>query len=234
MPDPFNGSAEVRLAYEALHAAILAAARPERESLQALAARHGTDKADNCVHYETYLHALRDQPVTLLEIGIGGGPAPTSGGASLRTWRDYFPQGRIIGLDIADKSPHAEGRVQVFQGSQDDAGFLRAVAGQVGELDVVVDDGSHVSAHIILSFETLFPFLKRGGLYIVEDVGTSYWPSSGGSRNLDEPWTTMNYFKRAADGLQWPHSAGAVTPTPVTSQLAMVHFWQNFIVLRKA
>lgn len=234
MPDSFNGSADVQMAYEALQAAILAAGVPKRESLASLAARHGTDKADNCAHYETYLGGLRDQPVTLLEIGVGGGPEPSSGGASLRTWRDYFPQGRIIGVDIADKSPHAESRVQVFQGSQNDPQFLQAVARQAGELDIVVDDGSHVSAHIILSFETLFPFLKQGGLYIVEDVGTSYWPTSGGSRNLDEPWTTMNYFKRAADGLQWPHSDGAVTPTAITSQLATVHFWRNFIVLRKA
>ncbi len=233
MPDPFNGSAAARLAYEALQAAILAAGPPPRESLQALALRHGTDKADNSPHYETYLRGLRDQPVTLLEIGIGGDPTPSSGGASLRTWRDYFPQGRIIGVDIADKSPHAGNRVEVFQGSQDDPAFLRAVAGQAGALDVVVDDGSHVSAHIILSFETLFPFLKPGGLYIVEDVGTSYWPSSGGSKDLNDPLTTMNYFKRAADGLQWPHSDGAVAPTPITSHLALVHFWQNFIVLRK-
>ena len=235
MTDPFNGSAEARLAYEALRRAILAAAAapPERESLASLAARHGTDKVGNCVHYETYFRELRDQPVTLLEIGIGGGPVPSSGGGSLRTWRDYFPQGRVIGVDIADKSPHAEERVQVFQGSQDDPAFLRSVAEQAGPLDVVIDDGSHMSAHIVLTFETLFPHLKKGGLYIVEDVGTSYWPHNGGSRNLDEPWTTMNYFKRAADGIQWPFSDGAVTPTAITSQLGMVHFWQNFIVLRK-
>lgn len=233
MFDLFNGSAEVRLAYEALQAAILTAGLPKRKSLASLATQHGTNKADNCVHYEMYLRELRDQPITLLEIGVGGGPVPSSGGASLRTWRDYFLQGRIIGVDIADKSPHAEARVQVFQGSQNDPEFLRATARQIGDLDIIIDDGSHVSAHIILSFETLFPFLKRGGLYIVEDVGTSYWPVSGGSRNLDEPWTTMNYFKRAADGLQWPHSDGAVTPMAITSQLGMVHFWQNFIVLRK-
>ena len=233
MSDPFHGSARARLAYEALRDAIVAGCRPARESLSQVALRHGTDKADNCVHYETYLAGLRDQPITLLEIGIGGGPDPSSGGASLRTWRDYFPHARIAGLDIHDKSPHAQDRVQVFQGDQSNAASLRAVAERLGELDVVIDDGSHFSAHITLTFETLFPALKKGGLYFVEDVGTSYWPVSGGSRNLDEPWTTMNYFKRAADGLQWPHSDGAVTPTPITAQLGFVHFWRNFIVLQK-
>ncbi len=43
----------------------------------------------------------------------------------------------------------------------------------------------------------------------------------------------MNYFKRAADGIQWPHSRGAVTRSSPSSDLEFVHFWLNFIVLKK-
>lgn len=58
-------------------------------SLRQLAEKTGTDKAPNCHVYEKYLRHLRDQPFTLLEIGIGGGDDPNAGGASLRMWKNY-------------------------------------------------------------------------------------------------------------------------------------------------
>ena len=99
-------------------------------------------------------------------------------------------------------------------------------------LDVIVDDGSHVSAHVILSFETLYPSLKPGGIYIVEDIGTSYWPHYGGSRDANAGWTMMNYFKRAADWVQRPFAAGEPGGS-ILASLEFVHFWPNFIVMRK-
>jgi len=146
--------------------------------LVALARTHGTDKEENCRVYDGYLGKLRAEPITLLEIGVGGDPKPGTGGASLRMWRDFFQQGHIHAIDINDKSSHAESRVHIYQGSQNDEAFLKAVAQKIGDIDVIIDDGSHFSSHIIKSFETLFPFLAKGGLYIVEDIGTFYWRSS--------------------------------------------------------
>ena len=148
-------------------------------------------------------------------------------------WRDYFPFGQIFGIDVFDKSPHAADRIHVRKGSQDDADFLRSVAEEMSEVDIIIDDGSHFSSHVIKSFETLCPYLKSGGIYIVEDIGTSYWPEREGSLDLNDPNTSMNYFKRVADGVQWPHSRGLVEPTPITRCLEFVHFGNNFVVMRK-
>jgi hypothetical protein len=67
-----------------------------RSSLDELAVRHGTDKSSRrhgfAEIYETYVRPLRDEPIAMLEIGVWKG-------ASLRMWADYFPNGRIHGLD---------------------------------------------------------------------------------------------------------------------------------------
>lgn len=68
--------------------------------------------------------------MTLLEIGIGGYGDPTQGGGSLRMWKEFFPNGRVIGVDINDKSGLAEDRVTILRGDQGDGKFLR----DLGEL----------------------------------------------------------------------------------------------------
>jgi hypothetical protein len=105
----------------------------------------------------------------------------TYGGASLAMWADYFPQGRIVGIDIAEKQLNLDPRVQVFQGSQADAAFLARLSEQHGPFDIVIDDGSHIPQHVAASFNVLFPKLRDGGLYVIEDVQTGFWPNFGGS-----------------------------------------------------
>jgi hypothetical protein len=66
--------------------------------------------------------------------------------------------------------------------------------------DIIIDDGSHVSKHIIKTFNFLFDYLVDGGLYIAEDLQTSYFPRFGGSRlNLRKKNTSLNFFKTHVD-----------------------------------
>src|SRR5437764_19755 len=127
------------------------------ESLKELAERFGTDKGPYCRTYESYFRPYKDHPIRPFEIGIGGYGEPLAGGASLRMWKNYFPNGQIFGFDLHDKSAHAEERITVFQGDQTDAARLHFVLDQIGSVDVIIDDGSHISAHVIASFEALFP-----------------------------------------------------------------------------
>ena len=237
---PFPGVEETKEAFLALEQTLvkfkeaMSATGRLRPSLRELAETHDAAKGSNCSGYEMFLRGFRDQPVKLLEIGIGGDwNNPSSGGGSLRMWREYFQRGQIYAVDVFDKSPHNADRIHVRQGSQDDANFLRSVAAEMAEIDIIIDDGSHFSSHVIKSFETLFPYLKSGGIYIVEDIATSYWPERDGSLDVNDPATSMNYFKRAADGAQWVHSRGVVQCTPITQFLEFVHFGNNFIVMRK-
>ncbi len=119
--------------------------------------------------YEEYFKALRRNKVSVLEIGV-------KGGASLRTWKAYFPHADIFGLDIDPECKrHEEDRIHIEIGSQDDVPFLERCFGGDRKFDVIIDDGSHVNRHIITSFETLFyKRLNPGGIYILEDLRTSY------------------------------------------------------------
>jgi cephalosporin hydroxylase len=121
--------------------------------------------------YDRHFAPYRGRPLTLLEIGV-------SEGGSLELWRDYFGKDAVItGIDV---DPQCASRVdapnRVLIGSQDDARFLRSVVAEAGAPDIIIDDGSHVSRHQRASFKTLFPLLKTGGIYVIEDMHTSYWP----------------------------------------------------------
>jgi demethylmacrocin O-methyltransferase len=154
------------------------------DPLTRIALRHGTDKWGahfyTPVYHQLFAH-LRDRPVRLLEIGIGGYEFARLGGASLAMWAEYFPNGRILGIDVFAKTLDLGPRVSVRQGSQDDAAFLTRMSAEHGPFDIVIDDGSHVPAQVIASFDVLFPLLADGGLYVIEDVQTTFWPDFGGA-----------------------------------------------------
>jgi demethylmacrocin O-methyltransferase len=154
------------------------------DPLTRIALRHGTDKWGahfyTPVYHQLFAH-LRDRPVRLLEIGIGGYEFARLGGASLAMWAEYFPNGRILGIDVFAKTLDLGPRVSVSQGSQDDAAFLTRMSAEHGPFDIVIDDGSHVPAQVIASFDVLFPLLADGGLYVIEDVQTTFWPDFGGA-----------------------------------------------------
>jgi hypothetical protein len=153
--------------------------------------------------YEQHLARFRHRPITLLEIGVGGYADATRGGASLRMWKAYFPLGNIVGLDIEDKSQFAEDRVTILQGSQADVPFLERVGAQFGPFDIVIDDGSHRCGHVITTFGALFPHVKSDGVYVVEDLQTSYWERYGGSSRPNTAGTSMTMLQRLTDGLNY-------------------------------
>lgn len=112
-------------------------------------------------------------------------------------WKKYFPFGSIYSVDIYDKSRLQESRIKIFRGGQVDKNFLEAISNEIEGIDLIIDDGSHLNDHVIESFKLLFPKLKDGGIYVVEDTQTSYWKHFGGdSENLNNPNTTMNFLKR--------------------------------------
>ena len=166
---------------------------------------YGTDKIGThfyTPHYQTHLRRFKYKRINLLEIGVGGYENPLGGGRSLRMWKKYFPFGKIFSLDIYDKSALQENRIKIFKGSQVDKNFLDKVIEVTGKIDIIIDDGSHINEHVIETFNLLFPKLKDGGIYVIEDTQTSYWEDFGGdSADLNNPKTMMNYFKSLTDAL---------------------------------
>lgn len=135
----------------------------------------GTDKAralgfhDYCRIYDVLFTPLRDEPITLLELGWGGYNDPHGGGQSAAMWRQYFSKADINIIDIEPKICAVSG-VRLFCGSQDDKDFLAEVHGETGDYDIVIDDASHEPYRTMKSFALLWPRLRSGGYYVVEDL----------------------------------------------------------------
>ena len=203
-----------------------------------LATIYGTDKWNAhwyAQHYHRHFQGLRKKRLKILEIGVGGDDDPKRGGASLRMWKKYFPNGQIYSIDIHDKSFLQEQRIRIFRGSQADEVFLRKVYSEIGPVDIIIDDGSHINEHVISTFKVLFPLLKDGGIYVGEDLQTSYWPNYGGdSSNLNSPATSMGFFKALVDGInhvefERPDYVPAYFDTNITA----VHFYHNMVFVYK-
>jgi demethylmacrocin O-methyltransferase len=174
------------------------------KDLSDLAVRFRSDKWGRhwyTPHYQRYFEPYRELAVKVLEIGVGGYDLPDAGGESLRMWKHYFRRGLIYGLDIFAKPGIAESRLQVLQGDQGDERFLDSMAREVGPFDIVIDDGSHISHHIITSFNALFPHVRPGGIYVVEDLLTAYWPNWGGEADPSAQYKSMAMIKSLLDGL---------------------------------
>ena len=142
-------------------------------TLDAIGLRHATDKASThhnyLVFYDRFFADLRSVPnLKLLEIGVYDG-------GSIRTWEEYFPHAAIVGADIdprtlASSSP----RTTIEIADQSNIADLIRLAATHGPFDIVLDDGSHHWDHQITTFRTLYPFIKPGGFYVMEDIDTSY------------------------------------------------------------
>jgi demethylmacrocin O-methyltransferase len=214
------------------------------KDLSDLAAWFGSDKWGlhwYTPHYQKYFEPYRELAVKVLEIGVGGwkGPggynAPDAGGESLRMWKHYFRRGLIHGLDIFDKTAHAEDRVRVLQGDQGDERFLESMAREFGPFDIVIDDGSHMSHHIITSFNVLFPLLRPGGLYVVEDLSCCYWPQWGGSANTSDQYGAIAMIKSLVDDLNHQDQirTGSHEPSMTELMVTAVHLHRGLAVVEK-
>jgi hypothetical protein len=168
------------------------------------------------------------RPLRFLEIGVAQG-------GSLELWRAYFgPDAIIFGIDIDPRCVITDrDDLQVRIGSQADPEFLLSVVAEMGGIDVVLDDGSHVASHQRVSFDTLFPLLSGGGLYIVEDTQTAYFlRHRGGFRR---PGTIIEVAKGMVDGLhKWHFRAPVGRRAKLAStDVVSIQFFDSVVAFEK-
>ena len=176
--------------------------------------------------YDRHFGPYRNSRPTFLEIGV-------QNGGSMEMWRKYFGDEAVIfGIDVDPAcannfSPPNQVRI----GSQADPDFLKSVLAEMGAPDIVLDDGSHVAEHQWESFRVLFPALKEGGLYVIEDTHTAYWPGrySGGFRRKG---TAIEFVKRMVDDMHaWYHRHP--TLTSAKTEVGGIHFYDSIIFIEK-
>jgi hypothetical protein len=176
--------------------------------------------------YEDHLARFRNQDVVLIEIGCGGG-------GSLQMWKRLLgPHARIVGIDLRPEcAGFGEDQIEVRIGDQTDEAFLGRVIAEFGTPDVVIDDGSHVMAHINATFRYLYPKVAKNGVYIVEDLHTAYWPGFGGG--LKREGTFIETVKDLIDELNADHSKGALAPTAFTRSTHSMHIYDSMVVFER-
>jgi hypothetical protein len=118
--------------------------------------------------YEELFVEFRFDELKILEIGVGYYKNKAKGGGSLRMWSEYFPNSKVVGIDVHDKELELPENVSFELGSQDDTDFLGKVVDKHGPFDIVIDDASHVTKKTVSAFEFLYPLTKR--VYVVEDL----------------------------------------------------------------
>lgn len=154
----------------------------ESGGLDEAGVRHGSELAsigrDLLSSWERFLAPLRYEALDLLDIGVGNG-------ASLRTWRAWFPHARLFGLEArrVRLDPPVPGS-RVFHGSQADLDMLHCILRE-GRFRVVVDDGSRHAQDQIFTFTTLFPWLPPGSVYICAGIPTAFAGSNDNPAGLE-------------------------------------------------
>ena len=177
--------------------------------------------------YHRHFARFRGRRIVVLEFGV-------SYGGSLQMWRNYFGRkARIYGVDINPRCKQFEGRrIKIFIGDQEDREFLRSIAEKIGPIDVLIEDGGHTMGQQIATFEELYPKVKEDGVFLIEDLHTSYWKKFGGG--FRRPGTFIEYAKNLVDQLNaWHSREPDFAIDEFTRTTRSMHFYDSIIVFEK-
>ena len=216
------------------------------DTLNEIAIKHKTDKsslAHNYANiYDFYFNKIRDEELNILEIGI-------QSGYSLKMWKEYFCNSKIVGLDISDCTNLSEQNIKIYVGDQSDDSLLTNISDTetTNGFDIIIDDGSHRNIDMENSFNSLFPKLKIGGYYIIEDLHTCY---GGGIYDLPDchnrksDSTFISKLKELIDVINCSGKSGyadirndseydKLDLTWMERSIEFIHFYKSICIIKK-
>lgn len=176
--------------------------------------------------YERHFARFRGASPVMIEIGVAKG-------GSLAMWKDYFGMGsRIVGIDVNPECKAYEGDgIEVFIGSQDDPALIETIFSRYPRVDIILDDGSHLSRHMIASFELMYHRVHPNGVYVVEDTHTSYWAEyEGGFR---QKGTFIEFAKDKIDELHAALSREALPVSGFTRSTDCIACYDSVVVFER-
>jgi hypothetical protein len=146
-----------------------------KHSLEEISKQYRSDKGSvyhNYLEiYEKYFAKYRDTLSNFLEIGLWEGD-------SIRMWRDYFSTGNLVGADILDLSHVVLPNTQIHICDQSDRTQLTNLVNKTfNEFDIIIDDGGHWQHQQQITLGCMFPYLKSGGVFVIEDLHTANHPA---------------------------------------------------------
>jgi phosphodiesterase/alkaline phosphatase D-like protein len=149
-------------------------------------------------------------------------------------WKEYFgPEAIIWGIDIDPRCKSIEeDNIHILIGSQEDPEFLKTVFEKTGPIDILIDDGGHTQRQQRTSFECLFQYIKPNGIYLCEDMHTSYWNTYGGGHKRKGSF--VEFTKNLIDQINAHHSEEAsLQVNEFTRSANSIHFYDSVVVIEK-
>lgn len=178
--------------------------------------------------YHRHFAPFRKKEITVLEFGVFQG-------GSLQMWRNYFgKKARIIGVDINPKCQELEEKgIEIHIGDQEDRNFLKQLMKKVGPVDVVIEDGGHTMKQQINTFEEVFPYVTEGGVFLIEDLHTSFWKEYSGGYKKSTSF--IEYSKKIIDDIHAWHSQDKkrFKVNKNTKNIKGMHVYDSIIVFDK-
>ncbi len=177
--------------------------------------------------YHQYFSKYRGKEVTVLEFGVAYG-------GSLQMWKHYFgKKAKIIGVDIDSRCKDViEDQIEIHIGDQSDSSFLKNLIKNTGEIDIVIDDGGHFMKQQIITFQKIFPAIKSRGIYVTEDLHTSYWKDFGGGYKKNG--TFIEFTKDLIDQIHaWHARDHRLKINDITRTLKSIHIYDSMIIFEK-
>lgn len=190
----------------------------EKRSLTSLANCYGSDKGDTykCAHQYTFIYEKifeekllnHNSPVKLLEIGLNRDNCNSV--PSLAMWRTYFGKdARIFGFDNNPefaRFDRIDDNTFIIIGDQSREEDLKKIGQIENAFDIVIDDGYHASKHQQISLLHLWPLVRSGGCYIIEDL---HWQPRSEScmktKTLLEQWSLGNFIGSESISIEAAH-----------------------------
>jgi hypothetical protein len=198
--------------------------------------RYFTENTGRLIHkykhyfeiYDRHFSRYRGSDVHVVEFGV-------SHGGSLQMWKQYFgSNSNIFGIDV---NPHCkkleEEQIKIVIGDQEDRKFLKSLIEKIPRIDILIDDGGHTMKQQINTYEELFSHVDENGVYLCEDLGTSYWPKWGGG--YKKRGTFIEYSKNFIDYINaWDSvQTSRLSVTEFTKMVHSLHYYNSVIVIEK-
>jgi hypothetical protein len=181
--------------------------------------------------YHRHFASFRGRRPVVIEIGVYHG-------GSLQMWKHYFGAGaRIVGVDVDPRCRElAEESIDIMIGDQADRAFHAEIRKRYPHVDIVIDDGGHTMEQQIVTFEELYPHVQPHGVYLCEDLHTSYIARFGGA--LRKGGTFVERSKLLIDSLHgfWqdaPEVDKALRSDAFTRSAFGLHFYDSVVVIEK-
>ncbi|TLY48059.1 MAG: class I SAM-dependent methyltransferase [Gammaproteobacteria bacterium] len=198
--------------------------------------RHKENVSDKWVNYfdiydECFSNFIANRP-KVLEIGV-------QNGGSLQILNKYLKNATFYGVDIDPKvlNLNLGTNIHIYNFDITDEQAINQYFNNI-EFNIIIDDGSHICSDIIQTFKLFFSKLKPGGVFLIEDLHTSYWQSHGGSYLGAD--SAIEFFKKFADLLNFYHIKDHRFEENLSSDdrylfqwLRSIYFYDSVVVIRK-